>query len=220
MKIISEARRAKRYTDKDISTYLLGSPLKKDLDQSPYTIDSAKTVKGAALFHLLHLRLGCIGVDVLKTMTHQHSVQGLPLKAEIPEDFDCPICLGSKSQTVGYRPRANLVFNIKGARFHMDFNFFNVPSIHPFLSLLKLSFLTPGSFFAATRTLLSLFRSGFVNILSRPMASLLLLLGAPTMALATSGAAQNVMVPLLLNTASWKALVATILPAMAKPRHV
>ena len=103
MKIISEARRAKRYTDKDISTYLLGSPLKKDLDQSPYTIDSAKTVKGAALFHLLHLRLGCIGVAVLKTMTHQHSVQGLPLKAEIPEDFDCPICLGSKSQTVPAR---------------------------------------------------------------------------------------------------------------------
>jgi hypothetical protein len=31
-------------------------------------IHLAKTIKGPALFHLLHLRLGCIGTEVLKRM--------------------------------------------------------------------------------------------------------------------------------------------------------
>ena len=95
-------------------------------------MDLAKTVKGTALFHLLHLRLGCIGVDVLNHMIHQRSFQSLPLKVDIRDDFNCPICLRSKCQTVANRPRANLVLNIKGARFHMDFGFFNVPSVRGF----------------------------------------------------------------------------------------
>jgi hypothetical protein len=99
-------------------------------------IDLAKTSKGPALFHLLHLRLGCLGVDVLRRMISQRSVQGLPLKVKIPDDFNCPICLRSKSQTVSHRPRASLILNVKGARFHMDFGFFNVPSIHGFQSFL------------------------------------------------------------------------------------
>jgi hypothetical protein len=48
-------------------------------------IDLAKTIKGPALFHLLHLHLGCLGADVLKRMViSQRSVQGLPIKVEIP----------------------------------------------------------------------------------------------------------------------------------------
>jgi hypothetical protein len=34
-------------------------------------IDLAKTIKGPALFHLLHLQLGCIGADTLKRMISQ-----------------------------------------------------------------------------------------------------------------------------------------------------
>ena len=69
-------------------------------------------------------------------MIHQPSAQGLPLKVDIPKDFNCPICLRSKSQTVANRPRANLVLNIKGARFHMAFGFFNVPSVRALQSFL------------------------------------------------------------------------------------
>jgi hypothetical protein len=115
-------------------------PCKTALPTTAYSeinaIDLAKTIKGA-LFHLLHLRLGCIGTETLKRMISQCSVQGLPVKVDIPSDFNCPICLRSKSQTVAHRPRLSLVLNvIKGARFHMDFGFFNVPSIRGFKSFL------------------------------------------------------------------------------------
>ena len=69
-------------------------------------------------------------------MIHQRSVQGFPLKVDTPEDFNYPIRLRSKSQTIANRPRANLVLNIKGARFHMDFGFLNVLSIRGFQSFL------------------------------------------------------------------------------------
>lgn len=36
IKIINEARRGKRYADEDAATYLLGIPLKKDLEESPF----------------------------------------------------------------------------------------------------------------------------------------------------------------------------------------
>jgi hypothetical protein len=100
-------------------------------------IDLAKTIKGPALFHILHLRRGCLGVNVLKHMISQRSIQGLPLKVEeTPDNFNCPICLRSKSQTVSHCPRASLVLNVKGARFHMDFGFFNVPLLRGFQSFL------------------------------------------------------------------------------------
>jgi hypothetical protein len=99
-------------------------------------VDLDKTIKGPALFHLLHLRLGCIGVDILKRMINQRSVQGFPAKVEIPKDFNCPICLRTKSQTVAHRPCTSLFLNIIGARFRMDFGFFSVPSIRGFRSFL------------------------------------------------------------------------------------
>jgi hypothetical protein len=115
-------------------------PCKASLPKHAYgeinAIDLAKTIKGPALFHLLHLRLGCLGVVILKRMISQCSVQALPPKVEIPDNFNCPIYLRLKSQTVSHRPRASLVLNVKGDRFHMDFGFFNVPSIRVFQSFL------------------------------------------------------------------------------------
>jgi hypothetical protein len=67
-------------------------------------IDLAKSIKGPALFHLLHLRLGCIGADTLKRMISQRLVQGLPAHVDIPDDFNCPICLRTKGHTVAHRP--------------------------------------------------------------------------------------------------------------------
>jgi hypothetical protein len=69
-------------------------------------------------------------------MLGQRSVQGLPVSVELPVDFNCPICLRTKSQMVAHCPRASLVLNIKGARFHMDFGFFNVPSVRGFRSFI------------------------------------------------------------------------------------
>ena len=102
-----------------------------------HATDLTKTVQGAALLHLLHLCLSCIGVEVLKCLIHhQCSVHGLPVNIGIRDDFNCPIYLRLKSQTVTNRPRANLVLHIKGASFHMDFGFFNVPSVRGFQSFL------------------------------------------------------------------------------------
>lgn len=104
-----------------------------------HAIDLAKTLNGPARFHLLHLRLGsCLGADVLKRMLTQCScsVQGLPLRVDIPDDFNYPISLCSKSQTVAHRPCGSLVLNIKGAWFHMDFGFFNVPAICLWFSII------------------------------------------------------------------------------------
>jgi hypothetical protein len=79
-------------------------PCKAALPSSVYgevhAINLAKTIKGPAHFHLLHLCLGCIGVDVLKRILGQRSVQGLPVPVEIPVNFNCPICFRTKSQMV------------------------------------------------------------------------------------------------------------------------
>jgi hypothetical protein len=115
-------------------------PCKASLPAKVYgeinAIDLARSIKGPALFHLLHLRLGCLGVEALKRMITHCSVQGLPVKVEIPSDFNCPIFLRTKTQTVAHRPRDNLTLQVKSARFHMDFGFFNVPSVRGFNSFL------------------------------------------------------------------------------------
>jgi hypothetical protein len=38
--------------------------------------------------------------------------------------------------SMNHRPRGNLTLQVKGARFHMDFGFFNVPSVRGFNSFL------------------------------------------------------------------------------------
>jgi hypothetical protein len=80
--------------------FIVLMPCKTALSPQVYgeinAVDLAKTIKGSWLFHLLHLCLGCLGADILKHRIYQCLVQGLPIKVEIPDDFNCPICLRSK----------------------------------------------------------------------------------------------------------------------------
>jgi hypothetical protein len=73
------------------------APCKAALPAEAYSeisaIDLAKTVKGPALFHLLHLCLGCLGIDVLKGMISQRSVFNIShsiLPSPLPAVVDAP----------------------------------------------------------------------------------------------------------------------------------
>jgi hypothetical protein len=133
-------------------------------------------------------------------MISQRSVQGLPVKVDIPDDFNCPICLHSKSQTAAHHPRNSLVLNIKGAHFHMDFGFFNVPSICGFQSFLVIAEAVTSYtwvFLHRNKTPPSLYGYGFVS--TSPRRTLYLLsLGALIM-VEDSGAVQNIELLLHLN---------------------
>jgi hypothetical protein len=54
--------------------------LPADIHSEINAVDLARTVQVAALFHLSNLCIGCIGIDTLKRVIQQRSVQGLPTK--------------------------------------------------------------------------------------------------------------------------------------------
>jgi hypothetical protein len=62
-------------------------------------INLANSVKGDALFHLIHFRLGCIGVRAMKEILKNGAlVRGIPANFKIPDVFNCPICMQAAAE--------------------------------------------------------------------------------------------------------------------------
>ncbi len=60
-------------------------------------IDLANTMPSSSLYHLLHLRLGCLGTCTMELFLNRRSVLGLPTNVKIPINFSCPTCTRENS---------------------------------------------------------------------------------------------------------------------------
>jgi hypothetical protein len=99
--------------------------------------DVSKHMSSEALFVLLHLRLGCAPVSAIKAMK-DGNVDGFPQGVEIPESFQCPICLVQKNVAL---PRGHSIpksIPRKGVRYAADFAFVKTASIRGYTCFLVL----------------------------------------------------------------------------------
>ena len=98
-------------------------------------IDLAKSFKGDDLYHLLHLRYGCPGKDVMRQILQSKRVRGVPTNVTIPDIFRCPICDKEKTNSVPNNPTTDTFLIPKGARFHGDFGFLKINALRGFRCL-------------------------------------------------------------------------------------
>jgi hypothetical protein len=101
-------------------------------------LNIATQLKGAALFYLLHFRLGCLSPSVLERIIKSGAIHGVPPNLCAPPDFQCPICLSTGAQQLASNPAQALIISTKGARFHADFLFLKVAYICGFVAILLL----------------------------------------------------------------------------------
>jgi hypothetical protein len=81
---------------------------------------------------LIHQRFGHISNDRIQQMCRDQSLKNLP-KRFTPLRTACPICIVTKGKRIPRNPTVNVPLE-PGTRLHLDFTFFNVPSIRKFTS--------------------------------------------------------------------------------------
>jgi len=82
---------------------------------------------------LIHQRFGHISNDRIQQMCKEQSLSDLP-KSFKPLRTPCPICIVTKGKRIPRNPTVDVPLE-PGTRLHMDFTFFNVPSIRKFTSV-------------------------------------------------------------------------------------
>ncbi len=102
-------------------------------------LDVAKTMGPTSLYHLIHLCLGCPGLQAMELFLNGRSVLGLPSNIPIPDTFSCPVCMREKQPSLAHGPSRESPLKVLGEMLHMDFGFYKIRSCCAFTCFLVIT---------------------------------------------------------------------------------